>query len=203
MLLLADVAQATVSTWTASGSLSGLPVEASATITTGTNSLIVSLSNLEASLEISDIEIILSNTSSSVSLTGSTGTLIDVNPGGTFDVDSGPITHWAATLDMGQVLSAAAGNGAPPGHPFDLIIGPPGTSGTYSNANSSITTHIQNTATFDLVANGLGPTTTVTAVNFSFVSDAPPGVRRIPEPMSIGLLGTGLIGLAFVRRKYT
>jgi hypothetical protein len=109
---------------------------------------------------------------------------------------------------MGQVLLAAAGNGAPPGHPFDLIIGPPGAGETYANANSSITTHnphIQNTATFDLVANGLAPTTTVTAVNFSFGSEAHfhlPGVRHIPEPMSIALLGTGLIGLALFRRKY-
>jgi len=78
--------------------------------------------------------------------------------------------------------------------------------GLYSNANSSITgrnPQLQNTATFDLLAHGLGPTSAVTGVSFSFGSR--PDFRltghKIPEPASLMLLGSGLIGLALHRRR--
>jgi hypothetical protein len=110
---------------------------------------------------------------------------------------------------MGQVLLAAAGPGAPGGQPFDLIIGPPGAGGTYSNANSSTNVHnphIQDTGTFNLVVNGLGPTTLVNQVTFSFGTGPDfrlAGVQRVPEPMSIVVLGSGLIGLILIRRRVT
>jgi len=87
-LLIAGTAQATVMTFTASGAGGDGPESAAATITTGANSLIVSLSSLQANpraagQEVSDIEIALSNTPMSASLpTGGTGTFIDIASGG-------------------------------------------------------------------------------------------------------------------------
>jgi hypothetical protein len=213
-LFLAGGAQATVSTWEASATNppgGGGPVDAAATITTDTNSLIVELSNLEANpssaaQEFSGIEISFSDAVASLSLTGSTGTLIDIGSDGTFGIDPGTITHWGATLDMGQVLLTTSGSGAPGGKPIDLIIGPPDGVGLYSSANSSITgrnPQIQSTAAFDLLAHGLGPTSVVTGVSFSFGSR--PDFRltghKIPEPASLTLLGSGLIGLVLYRRR--
>jgi hypothetical protein len=48
-----------------------------------------------------------------------------------------------------------------------------------------------NNDTFDLIASGLGPTR---AVGLS-------SAVRVPEPMSIVLLGVGLLGLSLIRRK--
>jgi len=211
MLFLAGGAQATTSTWTASGTGGDGPVDASATITTGTNSLTVTLQSLEgnptaAGQEVSDIEIGFNTTPNSASLSNSSGTLIDIASNGTFNVVTGPITHWVASLDMGQILLATAGGGSM-GKPIDLIIGPPDSGGTYSNANPSITgrnPQIQDTVTFNLAANGLGPTSIVSSVKFSFGTGPDfklPGVRKVPEPTSIALLGTSLIGTAFMLRR--
>jgi PEP-CTERM motif len=127
---------------------------------------------------------------------------INIIPDNTFNIDPGPIIRSGAALDMGQVVLTTAGtqNGTPGGEPIDPAIGAVGTGGNYNYGNSSIrggNPQIQNTASFDLVANGLGPTNVV---------PAGPGVRQssvrhIPEPMSLVLLGTGLIGFAFIRRK--
>jgi hypothetical protein len=155
-VLIAGTAQATVMEFMASGTGGDGPESASATITTGTNSLIVSLSSLEANptaagQEVSDIELQLSNTPTSASLpTGGTGTFIDIADGGAVTVTNQTnTTHWGVDLTAGTITLATAGTGSAGGKPIELIIGP----GPYTNANSSITgrnPQIQDTGVFDL-----------------------------------------------------
>jgi hypothetical protein len=216
---VAGTAQATVFTFGASGTGTDGAESALATITPSTNALTVALSSLQpsptaAGQEVSDIEIMLGNTPTSASLAGSSGTLINIAPGGAVTPYAGSISHWGVALSGSTITLATAGNGSVGGKPIDLIIGP----GPYTNANSSITgrnPQIQGTGTFDLTALGITSDTTVTGVVFSFgtgpdsfltgVPTTTPIIPvPVPEPSSMAILGAGIIGLALVvRRKRT
>ena len=95
-----------------------------------------------------------------------------------FDVDPGPITEREAVLDIVQiVLAAAEGNPA------------------FSEGNP----RVRNTAAFDLVADGLGPTTITKRGAGRFGSGFDFSLLRI----FLVLLGTVVAGLALARWKFT
>jgi hypothetical protein len=79
-----------------------------------------------------------------VSLTSSSGQLLDISSN-TGSFVGGTIDHWGVATSGSQLALAAAGTGSPGGTPHDLIIGPgTGTSQLgYSNANASITNNHQ------------------------------------------------------------
>ncbi len=208
LLIAASSAQAGVITFTASGTGSDGAESASATITTATNALTVSLTSTTANpksagQEVSGIQIILSDVPTSVALSSASGTLIDISSGGSVSSGGSSVTHWGATLSSSTIYLATAGTGAVSGKPIDLIIG----SGSYTNANSSITgrnPQIEGTGTFDLSALGITADTIVQSVVFEFGTgpdSSLTGTDPVPEPATIFLFGAGLVGLELARRR--
>jgi hypothetical protein len=209
-LITASGAWAATLTYTATGTGGDGPESAMAVITTGSNSLSVTLSSLVANPTaagqlVSDIEITLSTPPTSVSLTSSAGTLIDIAAGGAVTPDGGTINHWGAVISGGTIFLATAGTGSVGGKPVDLIIGP----GPYTNANPSITgrnPQIQNTATFILSLVG-DANPIISSVVFSFGtgpdSFLPGTLSSVPLPAALPLFATGLgaLGLLGWRRK--
>src|SRR5215470_4598596 len=175
ILLVISAAQAISITFTASGVGGDGPESASSTVSTGAGIVIVVLSSLianptAAGQEVSGIQIALGGgIPASTSLFSASGPTINIAPGGAVTM-GGAITHWGTTVSGGTIFVATAGTGAPGGSPINLIIGPPGPAGLYSNANPSITgrnPQIQNMGTFVLMAAGVTDGTPINSVVFS------------------------------------
>jgi hypothetical protein len=222
------LAQADVVTFvTPTGSMTGgQPVDASAMFTTGTGTITVQLTNLEANptsivQNLSDLEFVLGSgtaTGAAFDPTGNTSQEITVNGGGTFT--TGPTLTTSAAI--GWVLSVPT---PPtilldvlqgPGHagPAHLIIGPPGPGPLYSNANGSIAGNgphnpfLNQTATWVLDVPSVSSTTTISSATFSFGTtegaNVVPGVPSpsVPEPGFYGVLALGTsVLLMAVRRQ--
>lgn len=143
-----------------------------------------------------------SNSTQSTNIAGNgTGTLAGaVNP-----------TGWGAGHG-GQVITVcvvcAFGVSSPAG-PDQTIVGGDGV-GPYSNANGSIAGNdphnpfLVGTVTFTLVVPGVTVDSTFSNVVIQFGTTAtPPQVQQVPEPASMFLLGSGLVGAAAgFRRRF-
>jgi hypothetical protein len=211
-----------VSEWvTGSGATAGgQPVSASAVITIGAGgNVTVTLTNnfsnpTSRSQAVSGFIIIFSDGSTSGTITSSSSNLININSDGTITNLGSGSTGWKTETSSGGLsictICPNTGNAfAPPSH---LLIGPPGSGGTYSAANASITgtnpgspdPWLQTAATFNLNIPGLSPGATVVGVIFLFGTDSEqvPGVF-IPEPGTLALVGSGLlaIGRQWRRRR--
>jgi hypothetical protein len=217
LLTVSPAVSSTITYVTPTGATtSGGPVDASATFTTGTNSISVSLSNLQANITdvaqaLSDLFFTYSGSNlSGQTLTSSSGQEITVASNGTFSLGPTVSTGWALSSPTSNTLLLNDLGAAGPTH---LILGPPGSGGTYSNANGSIAGNgphnpfLNQTAMFVISLMGITPSTTITSATFSFGTTAGINVAGVPSavplPGALSLFATGLGGLGLLgwRRK--
>jgi hypothetical protein len=206
---------------TASGATNGgRPVSAQADFTFGTganaNQISITLTNLlanptDVSQLISDLFFTLSNNATTTGSTGS-GTGVNIASNGTASSAGSLTTVWtttntsANTIHLDDLGAGASG-------PANLIIGPAGPGGVYTNANGSIAGNsahnpfLANSANFVVSFSAPLPTgTTVTGATFSFGTTAGQNVpgqplTPVPEPATMTLLAGTAAGLFFLRRK--
>jgi hypothetical protein len=228
LLAASPALSATVTYVTPTGSTtSGGPVDAQAVFTTGTNSISLTLTDLLANptnvaQAISDISFTLSGglTVTGAMLTSSSGQEITVNDNGTFSLGAPVSTGWALSTSGSTLTLDVLGTATAPEH---LIIGPPGSGGTYSNANGSIAGNdphnpfLNQSATFNIFLSGVSSNTSVTSALFSFgttpgIDDVPgvistttggggAGATPIPAGLPLFASGAGVLGYLGWRRK--
>jgi hypothetical protein len=143
----------------------------------------------------------------SATLTSSLAEKIDVNSNGSWTVvsNSAP-TGWIVQragnrLDLCDINCGAAG-------PSNLLIGPPGSNGLYSNANSSIAGNgphnpfLAGPAVFDLNITGITASSKVTNVTFGYGTSTGDYVSAVPvpEPSGLLLLLTCVLGIGLICR---
>jgi hypothetical protein len=214
VLAVSPAISATITYFTPTGATTGGgPVNASATFTTGTNSITVTLSNLQPNITdvaqgLSDLFFTYSGPNlPGQTLTNSSGQEISVASGGSPTIGPTVSTGWALSSPASNELLLNVLN--TPIGPAHVIIGPPDAGGTYSNANGSIAGNgphnpfLNETAMFVISLTGITADTTITSAIFSFGTTAGinvPGVpSTVPLPGALPLFATG-IGLMGVLR---
>ncbi len=210
-LMCAVAAHANTSTYQIAG-------EATAVVTTGTNSISITLTDLyvnplDVGQDLSAFYFTTSVTPSSASISTSSAPAINIAGNGTYTSLGTIPPDWALTLlsavtELDDLGAGGAG-------PEDTIVGAPDGSNKYGNANGSIDGNgphnpfLQQTATWTLTENGITSATTLSNVFFQFgttdgTNDVPGILVATPEPATTGMLlaaGALLILLGISRRR--
>ena len=189
--------------------MDGQPISAQATFTTGTDSITVSLDNLQIDptsvvQNISGLRFTLDTKETSGTIVSSSGVPRSVTLDGTYADEPADSTGWElATTEAGLYLYVL-GTDVGPSH---TIIGPPDASDLYSSANGSIAGNephnpfIGANAVFVLDVPGVTEDSTISAVTFEFNTSPGSTTSVIPEPTTMILLTAGLPFLLRRKRK--
>jgi hypothetical protein len=149
-------------------------------------------------------------------LTGSTGAALVSSSGlertvaanGTFTDGATVATGWIFSAAAGTyTLDDLAGGGAGPAH---TIIGTPNGSNVYSNANPSIEGNgphnpfLAQTAVFNFTfTGGVNSDSTPKNIQWQFGTTSGFSGGTVPEPMSLSLVGGGLLALGLFRKRFS
>ena len=190
------------------------PVNAKATLTTGTNTVTIVLENLQTNEKsvgqnLSSFFFTLSTGQKVGTVSSSSGLERTVNSNKTFTDGSSTAAGWVlSTSGSGLLLNVLAGTGhAGPAH---TIIGLPSGS-TYANANNSIAGNgphnpfLALSATFTLNIPGVTANSKINSASFGFGTTAGDNVAGVsidpvPEPSTIVLALAGLLAACLWRR---
>jgi hypothetical protein len=203
---------------TDSSTLDGHPIAASATFTTTNGALALLLENLSNDpvsiiQNISGIQFTVTDATSG-SLISSAGTPRSIAGDGTFVDAPMSRTDWLFAFGAGAFALTALGADGPD----ETIVGAPSGTNAYSNANGSIAASNPHNpflalgATFKMAALGVTEQSQISNVVLFFgtgpmgisaiCSDGcSPVVSNVPEPASLVLLGSGLLGLVHAQRR--
>ncbi len=195
----------------AGSSTGGQSVDASATFTTGLNTVTITLKNLENN-PTSDIQNVnglvftFTKTPTAVSITSSSGVERTVASDKTYSDASASPTDWKVSLSTPKVTLTTIGNAMAK----QTVIGGPAVDNKYDAANGSIAGSVHNpfladTVTFTLNVQGIDATTSLSSVMFAFgttntTSNVVAG-QAVPEPSSLALIGLGGAACLAARRR--